>query len=64
MQEPKAQWARIWKEKYASLWHNNDLIRMFGIIKGSYIWNRAWKSKSLVQNNSFWEIRAGYLALF
>jgi len=41
VQEPKAQWAKIQKEKYASLWHNNDLIRMSGIIKGSYIWNRA-----------------------
>jgi len=37
---------------------------MFGIIKGSYIWNRAWENKSIVQDNSFWEIRAGDLALF
>eukprot|EP00253_Pinus_taeda_P022800 PITA_22800 len=64
VQEPKSHWARIWKKKYASSWHTNDLIRMSRIIKGSYIWNRAWENRSLVQKNSFWEIRAGDLALF
>lgn len=53
VQEPKAQWARIWKEKYASSWHNNDLIRISRTIKGSYIWNRAWENRILVQKNSF-----------
>eukprot|EP00253_Pinus_taeda_P030148 PITA_30148 len=64
VQEPKAHWARIWKEKYVSAWHTNDLIRMSGNIKGSYIWNRAWDNRSIVQKNSFWEIRAGDLAIF
>jgi len=37
---------------------------MSGNIKGSHIWNKAWDNRSLVQNNSFWEIRAGEQALF
>lgn len=39
--DPKAQWASMWKEKYASVWQTSDLIRMSGNIKGSYIWNKA-----------------------
>eukprot|EP00253_Pinus_taeda_P018642 PITA_18642 len=61
---PKAEWAHIWKEKYTSNWQDNDHKRMIGIIKGSYIWNKAWENKGLVQNNSFWEIREGDIALF
>ena len=64
VQEPKTQWARISKEKYASSWHTNDLIRVSGNLKGSHIWNRAWENRSLVQKNSFWEIRGGELAIF
>jgi len=64
VKEPKAQWASIWIEKYASTWDNNDHIRMSGNIKGSYIWNKAWENRGLVQKNSFWEIREGDLALF
>eukprot|EP00253_Pinus_taeda_P017486 PITA_17486 len=37
---------------------------MSGNIKGSYIRNKAWDNRSLVQDNSFWEIREGDLALF
>lgn len=33
-------------------------------IKGSHIWNKALENIGLVQNNSFWEIREGDLALF
>ena len=33
-------------------------------IKGSHIWNKAWENRGLVQENSFWEIREGDLALF
>lgn len=62
--DPKAQWASIWKEKYANSWQTSDLIRMFGNIKGSYIWNKASENRSLVQKNSFWEIKEGDLALF
>eukprot|EP00253_Pinus_taeda_P004208 PITA_04208 len=61
---PKAQWASIWKEKYTSTWEDNDHIRMSGIIKGSHIWNKSWKNRGLIQENSFWEIREGDLALF
>eukprot|EP00253_Pinus_taeda_P025758 PITA_25758 len=64
VKEPKAQWAKTWKEKYASSWQTSDLIRMSRNIKGSYIWNKAWENRSLVQKNSFWEIRAGDLAPF
>eukprot|EP00253_Pinus_taeda_P011657 PITA_11657 len=61
---PETQWENIWKEKYANSWQNNDLIRMSGNIKGSYIWNKAWENKRLVQEYSLWEIREGNLALF
>ncbi len=37
---------------------------MLGNIKGSYIWNKAWENRRLVQENSFWEIRDENLALF
>jgi len=37
---------------------------MSGNLKGSHIWKRAWENRSLVQKNSFWEIRAEDLALF
>jgi len=61
---PKTPWASIWKEKYATSWQTNDLIRMSGNIKGSHIWNKAWENRILIQENSFWEIRAGNHALF
>jgi len=41
IKDSDAPWARIWKEKYASNWQTKDHIRMFGIIKGSHIWNKA-----------------------
>ncbi len=41
VKDPKAQWASIWKEKYASSWHYSELIRMPGKMKGSPIWNEA-----------------------
>jgi len=37
---------------------------MDGNIKGSYIWNKAWDNRGLVQDNDLWEIREGNLALF
>jgi len=37
---------------------------MSGNIKGSYIWNKAWENRRLVQENSFWEIKEGDFALF
>ena len=55
VKDPKAQWASIWKVKYASSWQYNDHIRMSGNIKGSHIWNKAWENKGLIQNNSFWK---------
>lgn len=53
VKEPKAQWAIIWKEKYASSWQSNDHIRMDGNIKGSHIWNKVWENRGLVQDNIF-----------
>lgn len=64
LKEPTAQWATIWKEKYASSLQSEDHIRMDGNIKGSHIWNKAWDNRGLVQDNGFWEIREGNLALF
>eukprot|EP00253_Pinus_taeda_P025801 PITA_25801 len=64
IKEPKEQWAITWKEKYASSWLDNDCIRMDGNIRGSHIWNKAWDNRGLVQENIFWEIREGDLALF
>jgi len=57
VQKLDTQWAKIWKEKYANSWQNSDLIRMSGNIKGSYIWNKAWENRRILQENSFWEIR-------
>jgi len=37
VKDPKAQWASIWKEKYARTWQINDHIRMSRSIKGSHI---------------------------
>ena len=37
---------------------------MFGLIKGSQIWNKAWEIRAIVQKHSFWEIRDGNLAWF
>eukprot|EP00253_Pinus_taeda_P013571 PITA_13571 len=48
VKDPEAQWAIIWKEKYARIWQNNDHIRMFGNIKDSHIWNKAWENRGLV----------------
>ena len=64
VQNPKTQWENIWKEKYVISWQTSDLVRMLGNIKGSYIWNKAWENRILVQDNSFWEIREGNQALF
>ena len=36
VKEPETQWETIWKEKYASTWHNHDLIRMTGHRKGAH----------------------------
>ena len=37
---------------------------MFGLIKGSHIWNKSWENRAIVQKRSFWEIRDGNLAWF
>jgi len=37
---------------------------MFGLIKGSHIWNKAWENRAIVQQKSFWEIKVGNLAWF
>eukprot|EP00253_Pinus_taeda_P006678 PITA_06678 len=54
VQRQETQWENIWKKKYASSWKNSDLIRMLGNTKGSYIWNKAWENRRLIQENSFW----------
>ena len=37
---------------------------MFGLIKGSCLWNLAWENRAIVQQHSFWEIRARNLPRF
>jgi len=62
LKESSKPWAKLWKEKYAKNWREEDLIRMTGQIRGSHIWNNAWENRALVQNHSFWEIGNGNLA--
>eukprot|EP00253_Pinus_taeda_P010385 PITA_10385 len=64
IKELATPWAKLWKQKYAKNWQEKDPIRMSGHIKGSHIWNLAWENKSIVQQHSFWEIRARNLARF
>ena len=64
MKEPKLPWNRHWKEKYAPRHSIQYLIRMQENPEGSPIWNLARKNRHIVQENSFWEIRDGDLALF
>jgi len=52
------------KKEYAQNWQERDCIRMYGLIKGSHIWNLAWKNRDIVQQHSFWEIRDGNLGRF
>lgn len=53
VKDPKAQWATIWKEKYASSLYYFELIKMPGNMKGSPIWNKAQENIQVVQKNSF-----------
>eukprot|EP00253_Pinus_taeda_P016575 PITA_16575 len=64
LKESATPCAKLWKQRYANNWQERDHIPMSGLIKGSYIWNLAWKNKAIVQKHSFWEIRAGNLARF
>jgi len=53
IKDSDAPWAQIWNLKYENNWQDNDRIRMFRIIKGSHIWNKAWENRSIAQKNSF-----------
>eukprot|EP00253_Pinus_taeda_P025039 PITA_25039 len=56
VQEPKAQWARIWKEKYASSWHTKDLIRIFWDIRArdlALFWEDKWKQEPILLTKDF-----------
>eukprot|EP00253_Pinus_taeda_P004434 PITA_04434 len=64
LKEMRNPWAKIWKQKYAMDWQERDHILMTEHIRGSHIWNNAWKNRTLVQKHSFWEIRNGNLAQF
>jgi hypothetical protein len=61
---PTTLWAQIWKQKYAPLTQENQLIRHNVRIQGSNIWNTAWKNRDLVQNHAFWEVQNGESAMF
>ena len=58
IKDSNAPWAQIWNQKYASNWQDKDHIIMSRIIKGSHIQQKAWENRGIVQENSFWEIRA------
>eukprot|EP00253_Pinus_taeda_P001635 PITA_01635 len=64
MKEPNLPWARHWKAKYAPSQSNQELIRMQESPEGSLIWNLAMKNRDIMQENSFWEICNGEIALF
>eukprot|EP00253_Pinus_taeda_P013455 PITA_13455 len=64
IENPTVPWARHWKEKYVPDCDTQELIRLQETSEGSPIWNHANRNKNLVQENSFWEIRNGRLALF
>lgn len=48
IKESNAPWAQIWNQKYTNNWQDKDHMRMFGIIKGSHIWNKAWENRDIV----------------
>eukprot|EP00253_Pinus_taeda_P001472 PITA_01472 len=64
IENPTLPWAKHWKEKYVLDCDIQDLIRLQETPEASPIWNHAKRNKNLVQDNSFWEIRNGRLALF
>lgn len=64
IKEPNLPWARLWKEKCIPDCNTQALIRLQEIPEGSPIWNHARNNRNLVQENNFWEIRNGRLALF
>jgi len=64
IKEPNLPWARYWKEKYTPDCNNQDIVRLQEVPEGSPIWNLACKNRSIVQENSFWEIHNGRFALF
>ena len=57
-------WEAFWKAKYAPRWNPLDLIQFTGSGEGSTIWNMAWRSKSMIQEHCFWEIRNGQTTHF
>eukprot|EP00253_Pinus_taeda_P024433 PITA_24433 len=64
IENPTLPWAKHWKEKYVPDCDTQDLIRLQETSDGSPTWNHAKRNKNLVQENNFWEIRNGRLALF
>eukprot|EP00253_Pinus_taeda_P033970 PITA_33970 len=64
IKEHNLSWAKYWKEKYTPDCNNQDMVRLQEVPEGSPIWNLVHKNRSIVQENSFWEIRNGRIALF
>lgn len=56
LKTPTTLWVQIWKQKYAPLTQEKQLIRHNVRIHGSNIWNTAWQNRDLVQNHAFWEV--------
>ena len=57
-------WAKLWHCKYDEGWEKHELIRFVEEKWGSHIWNSTQKGQSLIQENSFWEVRNGESTLF
>ena len=60
-QEP---WAKIWHIKYARDWPRSQLIRFNVDPQGSHIWKKALADRKIIQDHSFWEVKAGNYANF
>eukprot|EP00253_Pinus_taeda_P010652 PITA_10652 len=57
-------WKVIWERKYDVAGEIEERLRSTTETRGSVIWNLARRSKDLIRDNSFWEIRAGDKAKF
>ena len=60
-QEP---WVKIWHIKYARDRHKTQLIRYNMSHLGSLIWQKALAGRQIIQEHSFWEIKARNLSHF
>ena len=60
-QEP---WVKIWHIQYVRDRPKSQLIRYNATSQGSHIWKKALAGRQIIQEHSFWDIKAGNLAHF